>query len=210
MIIKENKLENKALVVDLDGTLYRINTFHYFIKFLILNAITRFKPLLLVQLCFALMMRPLTSHAKVKYSILSLLNKRNDIDYNDFVNSIASKKREIKFINESDFKVKLLATAAPLCYSKIIAEKQNFDMCLGTGMPVKEFDDNFENKKEVKKKNVLSYLNTQNIRSIEIFVTDHLDDMPLIRIAKKNYIVSPDKKMRDLLKQSEISFEVID
>ena len=35
-------LERKVLVVDLDETLYSINTFHYFIKFILFQALKQF------------------------------------------------------------------------------------------------------------------------------------------------------------------------
>ncbi|ULC60524.1 haloacid dehalogenase-like hydrolase [Flaviramulus sp. BrNp1-15] len=202
-------MKKKVLVVDLDGTLYTINTFHYFIKFLIIDCFSNLKIGLLFKLCIALASRIFTSHSKMKHNVLKLLNNRSDINYECFVKSISSKKRHISHLEENKFHTKVLATAAPSCYAKVIAQNEGFDVCIGTSFPSIKFNSSFENKSEVKKSNVLNYLKKQKTDQIDLFITDHIDDLPLMKLAKKNIIVQPNNGFLLALKQNSISFEVI-
>jgi phosphoserine phosphatase len=145
----------------------------------------------------------------MKYNVLSLLKNRNDIDYHEFVNSIACKKRDILALSDDSYDIKILATAAPSCYSNLIAKNEGFDLCLGTDFPSSKFDKDFENVKEVKRNNVFSYLKDLAIDEVDTFITDHIDDLPLLMLAKKNIVVDPNENMLAQLKQNSISFDVI-
>lgn len=202
-------MSKKVLVVDLDGTLFTVNTFHYFIKYLIFKSIKHFNVLLFFRLCLVLSSRLFLTHAKIKYHILNILKQRTDIDFNEFVNTISVKKRELKILQDPSFDIKILATAAPLCYASIIAKNNHFTVCLATDFPDSRFKFSFENSRAVKKENVMSYLSNNNINHINVLVTDHIDDLPLIELAMKNLIVAPSKYLVKHLKQNSISFEVI-
>ncbi|GAA4815680.1 haloacid dehalogenase-like hydrolase [Litoribaculum gwangyangense] len=202
-------MKKRVLVFDLDGTLFKINTFHYFIKYLLVSFVKGFKIALFFKLSLAVLSRLFSTHAKMKYNVLLLLKNRDDIDYNAFVNSITKKKNQISAVNISNFDLTILATAAPSCYANIIAKNEGFDICFGTNFPNGKFNLAFENSKNNKKENVLKYLKSQNINKINTLVTDHIDDLPLMRLASKNLIVSPDKDLLNKLKLNSISFEVI-
>jgi len=202
-------LKKRVLVVDLDGTLFNINTFHYFIKFLLLHCIRRLNFILFFRLCFALFSRVISSHARMKYKVLFLLKNRKDIDYQIFVNSVASEKRDLSQYINGGIDIKILATAAPSCYAGLIAKNEGFDLCLGTDFTSLSFNEAFENVREVKKENVLNCLKLKGAEYIDTFITDHKDDLPLIMLAKKNIIVRPNQELLTALKQNSISFEVI-
>lgn len=200
-------MSKKVLVVDLDGTLFKINTFHYFIKYLIFKSIKRFKILFLIKLGFVIFLRLFFTHQKMKYYVLKLLKHRTDIDFNEFVNSISNEKRELKILKDSSFDIKILATAAPLCYASIIAKNNGFPICLATDFPDSNFNSSFENSKAAKKENVINYLASINVNHLDVFITDHLDDLPLMRVAKRNIIVNLNQGLVKQLKQNSISFE---
>lgn len=163
----------------------------------------------LFKLLLALSSRLIASHAKMKFNVLILLLDNYSFNYEEFVDSIASKRRNIPVINNNVFDVKILATSAPLCYASIIAKNENFDFCLGTDILKPIFNNKFENSKINKKENVLNYLNRENINYIDTFITDHIDDLPLIMVAKRNVIVQPDKYFKNQLIKNSISFEVM-
>ncbi|AUP78214.1 hypothetical protein C1H87_05570 [Flavivirga eckloniae] len=144
----------------------------------------------------------------MKYKILRLLKNRNDIDYNAFVNSISPKKRFIPQLQDPIFDIKILATAAPSCYANIIAKNEGL-VCLGTDIKNTKFNQAFENSKTNKKENVLKYLENQGVHKVDTFITDHIDDLPLIKIAANNILVNPNVELQEELKQNSISFEVI-
>jgi phosphoserine phosphatase len=145
----------------------------------------------------------------MKYNVLLLLKDRKDIDYNGFVDSISSEKRAISVLNDNGYDIKILATAAPSCYASLIAQNEGFDLCLGTDFPSSGFSKTFENVKDVKRENVLQYLKSQTIDKIDTFITDHIDDFPLLEIAERNIVVNPNENLLIELKQNSISFEVL-
>ena len=102
----------------------------------------------------------------------------------------------------------LLATAAPDCYAKKIAEDLRFDACIATsGIDAVDWKENF---KETKLKNVMYYIdkmyNTKNIGEI---YTDHEDDFSLIKKAKKVFLVNPNRSLIEILEKSKIAFSII-
>ena len=203
-------MKKKVLVVDLDGTLYSINTFHYFIWFLFKYSIKNLKIELLMVIKVSTTLRglKLISHAKMKYNILKSIKNDTKIDYNSFVQNLSENKRNINLIKDDSFDLKILATAAPLCYSDIIAKNEGFDYCIATKFPELNYTDDFENSKEIKMQNVQNYLSENNIDNIEVLITDHIDDLPLMKLSKHNIIVNPDSDLEKVLNANKISFEV--
>jgi phosphoserine phosphatase len=165
---------------------------------------------LMYRLILALSSRLFRSHAEMKYQIMKLLKHRTDVDYLDFLNTIDRKKRELTVLKDKTFDIKILATAAPACYAKIIAEKEQFDVCLATDFPDSNFNSTFENSKKVKKENVMNYLKEKNLYVIDTLVTDHIDDLPLMKLAKRTIIIRPSEHLLNQIKQFSISFEVIE
>jgi len=201
-------LERKVLVVDLDETLYSINTFHYFIKFILFQALKQFNIALfgfISYVCFLRVFKKL-SHPKLKFLILKRIENEN-INYFKFVQQIQNKRRDLP-IDVNNYQLKILATGAPYNYARLIAENEGFDVCIGTRYPTKLEHpvENYENIKEVKRANVLCYLKKVDLQNcIDTFITDHLDDLPLIEIATKNIIINADKKMKAKLNSEGIN-----
>ena len=204
-------MKKKVLVVDLDGTLYSVNTFHHFIKFLINHCFNKFDVLLLSRVIIITLFRglKLVSHSKMKYIILKGIMNKTNIDYQKFVNNISVYKRSISAIREDTFDIEILATAAPLCYSNIIAQNEGFDVCLGTDFPLSGFNEEFENIKEIKKNAVLNYLISVENYDFDTFITDHLDDIPLMKYANKNILICPSSATLKEVEKQLISFKIM-
>lgn len=197
------------LVVDLDGTLYRVNTFHFFLKFLVFYSVRKFKFHLLLVLSCIVMSRlfRFTTHAKMKYNILKAIEPYK-LDYHEFLEGIKKYKRHIAELTEPEFNIKILATAAPSCYGNIIAKNEKFDICIGTEFPIKLYNADYENKGEVKKKNVLQYLLSIGNQHIDTLVTDHLDDLPLLNISINNIVYNPNQFMKEELNINAITYKL--
>lgn len=175
-----------------------------------LDGLKKFSTLFVLRLSWQLLLRLFNSisHARMKHSILELIENRN-IDNGIFVDSISENKREALYI-EDDFDLKILATAAPKCYASIIAEKEQFDICLATDFIPSGFNKEFENIKEVKKDNVMQYLGNHGINEIDVLITDHIDDLPLMKLSKRNIIVYPNKDTIKGLRKSKVAYETLD
>lgn len=210
MIINDNNSNKKVLVVDLDGTLYNINTFHYFIKYLLRFSLVNLNIKLFFKLLQAMFLRVLgvISHSKMKFLILNAIKHNLKLDYKAFVSNIAKYKNEIKQLEASNFDIKILATAAPSCYATIIAENEGFNTCLATNFPETSYRKDFENVREVKKQNVLSYLNSIGKNQVDTIITDHFDDLPLIKVSKHVILINPNKETQNILQQNQIFFNI--
>jgi phosphoserine phosphatase len=144
----------------------------------------------------------------MKYALLKAISNVPPNFYEQFVRSIALKKRNIPELN-NDYDIKILATAAPYCYANIIAKHNHFHKCIGTNSPKSSFNFEFENNKEIKKNNVMKYLASININEIDVLITDHIDDLPLMKVAKRNLIIAPNRVLKSQLKLNSITFEEI-
>lgn len=201
-------MKNKILVSDLDGTLFSINTFHHFTKYLLRSSFSKYKGVLCFQLSVFTILRlfRLISHKKFKYLILKSIDSKK-IDNEIFVNKIMQFKRNLEIINHSNYDIHILATAAPECYSQIIAKRCDFDYCIATDYSGQNFDDFIENSKAVKLRNLLKFLKKKELSDVDIFLTDHIDDKPIMEISKKNVIVNPNLNLKNNLSLSGIKYE---
>lgn len=204
-------MKKKALVVDLDRTLYSINTFHYFIKYLIHYSIKKFDIILFWKVLTSIIFRitKSISQSKMKYNILKAIKDNTEIDYLTFVQSISPFKNNINIINDDSFYIKILATAAPSCYAEIIAKNEGFNVCIATDSPKKRFNKEFENIKEVKRNNVIGYLKEIDVFQVDTFVTDHLDDISLMEVSKNNILISPDSHTKAELDRIGVMFKTM-
>ncbi|SHH34695.1 haloacid dehalogenase-like hydrolase [Winogradskyella jejuensis] len=201
-------MNKKVLVVDLDGTLYNTNTFHEFLKFLLsfyFNDFRLFKLKYLIVLMKLRFLR-LISHARLKYEVLKLI--RNEaVDFEAFVSELSEYRNEFEEVSDASFDIKILATAAPSCYAELIAKHSGFDVCLATDFPENGFSPDFENLREQKKNNLLKYLESKAVTSVDVFITDHIDDASITQLATKNIIINPDVKFSNWLKENLVNFE---
>ena len=145
MIISNKKVNKKVLVIDLDGTLYRINTFHFFIKYLLNFSLKKLHVKLLYTLLKAIFLRLLkiVNHSKMKFLILKAIKEYDEIDMEGFVSSLKEYRNQLQILEDDTFGIKILATAAPDCYAKIIALNERFDVCLATNTPVANYQHDF-------------------------------------------------------------------
>ena len=204
-------MNKKVLVVDLDGTLYATNTFHQFILYLLKSSVRNLDLVLCFQIVFFSFLRgiKILSHSRFKFFILKKTAKNSNGNYLKFVESIDKYKRDITSLYSQKFDLKILATAAPACYSNLIAKKINFDACIATETPISDFSLKFENAKVNKKKNVVDFLKKKGVSPIDLFITDHIDDLPLIKISKRNIIINPDFEFEKALQSLNIQYEVV-
>lgn len=211
MIISNKKVNKKVLVIDLDGTLYRINTFHFFIKYLLNFSLKKLHVKLLYTLLKAIFLRLLkiVNHSKMKFLILKAIKGYDEIDMEGFVSSLKEYRNQLQILEDDTFGVKILATAAPDCYAKIIALNEGFDVCLATNTPVANYQHDFENVRNVKKQGVVHYLNSIEVNHLDTMVTDHYDDLPLMKISKQVVLVNPSKETKDILKKNQIFFNIV-
>ncbi|WJQ13923.1 HAD family hydrolase [Geobacillus stearothermophilus] len=200
---------NKCIVVDLDFTLINKNTFHVWMKFLFMQLVFK-RPLLALQILYYVLLRVLRqiSHSQLKYKIVKITNRVHDVlDMDHFIGIITMYTNEdiINRLKERNCcETWILATAAPEIYAKRIAEKYGFDYCCATSMDLGEEWE--ENIREVKLKNVYSILNELKIKEVDTLYTDHHDDIHIMKISNKIFLVNPSPKTIEVVKKLNIKY----
>lgn len=204
----------KSLIIDLDGTLLNTNTFKEYIKYIFNNTLKKRKFLISVQIVVYVILRKLRiiSHECMKKHILKYTSPFMSSEKLKKFTQTLYRKENLKVV-ELLLKYKaqnylcILSTAAPESYAKIIANHYGFDNCIAT--PNYIINSWKENVKENKKENTINFLKRNNA-SLNIFITDHHDDLPLLKIPKEiNIMVNPNTQTQRILKENHITFTSI-
>ena len=199
----------KILVVDLDGTLYDCNTFHKYLIFRLKVSVRNYDLISLVVLGAIIFLRSikLISHKRLKYLSMKMSNLSNK-QIKEFVMSLERYKNIFPEFTDVTYDLKILATAAPDIYARSIASMNNFEFCLATSFEGDGYKSFRENKGLNKKESLQFLLKTYNRPSVDVFMTDHEDDIPVINLANHVVVVNPSKFLGSWLKQNFSNFEV--
>ena len=185
MEIKGNNDFSRVGIIDLDGTLSRVNTFTRFVKMMFARYPRLWLPL---GRTVAERKLRLISHAEAKRRIMRLYadvgNKRFIEDYLDRL--IPLLRREI--VKELPlYSTTVLATAAPEAYAQPLGRRLGFDKVVAT--PAEGPECRGEEKvRRLREEGVTFHHYT-------VVYTDHCDDLPLLCANKMgtNLIVNPDR-----------------
>ena len=147
-------------------------------------------------------------HATMKASILERFNTPY---YNAL--AIPFAKRMQRYVSDEvltlmhAFELTILATAAPEVYAKEIATLYGFDYTLATPMP--KYGKWQENIRDIKAKNLQHLLKSLHVKELDAVVSDHHDDIPLMRLAKRVYLHNATQRTYAKLKSDKISYTVV-
>lgn len=213
MIIKELiHLSRKYIVVDLDETFIKGNTFHLWLRFLVSKFLIK-RLGFTIKILFYVFLRfiRVIKHEKLKREILKLtILKKNEINLDEFVQKVetlANKDIINKLKNKALNQIWVLATAAPSIYSEVIANRYNFDFCIATRMNI---DSEWkENIREEKFRNVKKLMDSLHINSIDELYTDHSDDIPLMKVARETYLVNPSRETLENVDKAGVKYNVL-
>ncbi|NDV96112.1 haloacid dehalogenase-like hydrolase [Dysgonomonas sp. 521] len=205
----------RGVVVDLDRTFIKINSFEFFYIFLLKYSLVSFKMGYFFKLFFLILGRKckLYSHEKLKYYTLIETYSIKSETLDSFSEILVShiNYKVIKIINE--YKEKgytiCLATAAPILYvENFVTRFKLFDSVVCTSIPQKKKPWE-ENLGITKLNNVKNLFQKQNC-SINVVITDHADDIPLLLNSEDtNYLVSPSKKSIAQINKHLIKYKII-
>ncbi|MCW8922210.1 MAG: haloacid dehalogenase-like hydrolase [Gammaproteobacteria bacterium] len=200
----------KTVVVDLDGSLIKLNSFRYWIFFSFVFLLVSLRWISLIKLIKSVIYRFLgiSNRVMMKRDILSVTENMSRFyikwfchflyyfTNNDVLNEM--RKYEKKHVPV------ILCTAAPSCYADVFAERFSFSYVFSSGSV---FDSLWkENIGEEKWESVRAYYGNDIV--LECVITDHHDDLPLLLRAKKRVLVKPSKDTIDKVK-GYIDFEVL-
>lgn len=202
-----------AIIVDLDGTLLTRNSFKKYLKFAAWQSLRRLRIDIIPRVAAWIAVRKLRliTHSQLKQRLLRVTEPIMGHDeLHKFANRLA------RYINPSVCrmcrqqrqagKAVILATAAPASYASLIAQGVSLDGCIAT--PPSDTQDWRETVREEKRDQVLALLR-RNKLSLHGIITDHHDDLPLMRVSENITLVSPDKKTLDAVNAEGLLYNII-
>ncbi len=207
----------KAVVVDFDLTLVKVNSFELFYKELAKYTLKKRRLGLLAFLVYQIIQRKsrLISHARLKRNTLLYLD---NIDIEAFITSFTNllmKFLAVDVVGTIDYYRNkgygiFLSTAAPQLYIDSFLDKSKlvFDGVICSTKPEKgkEWKENLNENKKVMTIATLK----KNDYCLSVLITDHRDDLPLLKIPKeRNIVVRPTDKTIKKLKDEEIDYVLI-
>jgi len=206
----------KGIVIDLDGSLIKTNTFQKYIVFVTKKVIRVFRFDIAIALFYWVALRKCRciTHEKMKYHVLRrTLFFMNSSRLEKFVDWLMS---DINICVKNVLEVKraqgyyiCLSTAAPESYVRIISDRLGFEGFCASSIPVNRGEVWYENVREMKKNNTLNFLKERDIK-MSILITDHYDDLPLLYERKEyNYLVNPSLKTLKSCRAAGIKFELL-
>lgn len=204
------------VIVDLDKTLCRINTFRLWTisAFFLPNSVTGIHfpfAFLLFNWLHLLRFLGILNHRALKLKFITYWNtlpcSKREVFNRRFSDLISQKMINRDVLSEVNKQKKetgcqlILATAAPAFYAKYIADR--FGMrCLASDFIEDEWRENIG---ITKNESVKQEIGTTPFT----LFTDHLDDWPLVEKAQTCFLVNPSKQLLQKAIDVEISFEVI-
>lgn len=202
-----------AIIVDLDGTLLRRNSFKEYLKFAAWQSLRQLRIDVIPRIAAWIAVRKLRliTHSRLKQRLMRITEPIMGPDeLHKFANRLARHIhpkvlklcRQMRQTNSAV----ILATAAPASYAALIAQGVSLDGCIAT--PSSDTPDWRETVREEKRDQVLAFLQCHEL-SLCAIITDHRDDLPLMRAAKDIVLVSPNKKTLDAVNAEGLLYGII-
>lgn len=199
----------KIVVYDLDGTISKINTFKAWIIFSFLYALVKFNIRDFFAMCKLISQRVSKKINRLTFKE-KLLNLQKTDKWEGAGETFAVKVLPLfirhEMMSHDKFEVRLLATAAPAIYVMPFIMKYSYF----TDVVCSDFDEHgvfYETLANVKYDSVFKLLKD---RTIDLFYTDHHDDIPLMEVACKTILVFPSVETinKISLASARISYEL--
>ena len=208
-----------ALVIDLDGTLLQTNTFRDYLRFCGRCAVPAFRWDLALSIALWVTLRKvrLITHSTMKRHLMQrtarFMQQKGRLDDfaeeellrgNPHVQAVMERYRNRGYLL-------VLATAAPALYAKALADDYRLDACLGTPLPSEVVIGEWHENVGEEKAQTLQRFLQQHDAHMEALITDHHDDLPLLRLNAQgtNYLAQPSEQTVALLRKEEIEYEII-
>lgn len=204
----EYQTKRKLVIVDLDGTLIRGNSFSMFTLWLVRRLISRFNLIQGFAVTGWVLLRKIhaISHSAVKKRIMKIAEETLSKDElklfsKKLLKSLNPESVDLFSCRRRSGDYLCLATAAPYSYASILGNELGFDQVEGTRLPGIAFKSGdasvfTECKGEAKLSRVRKLCEDLNIEP-SLFLTDHIDDLPLMKWVVDNGgevgLISPDK-----------------
>lgn len=211
-----DRCKKEIVAVDLDGTLYNGSSLKRFFSFGLYYALKRCDIMTVFIILYNVVMERIgvIEHRKMKYHVVSRLEKIiPETAMKKFVQVLKSKlnREVIELISrkQRNGAIIVLTTASPTSYSRLLADKLNFNEVCST-MTTSDMNDYVENRGSEKVSAIEELIRLYNGRLTTV-ITDHSDDIPLLQFNAEgdNILVNPRNGETEKIKNAGIRFVMI-
>ncbi|HCY63560.1 MAG TPA: hypothetical protein DHV59_12180 [Oxalobacteraceae bacterium] len=207
-------IKRKVVVFDFDGTVIPFNSFRIFLIFLLISLVVKLDIKSLFHLFTSVKLKFLKkiTHLEFKVRVIAVgeqLTNGSLMLFCDFLRMTSRPKilHEMMYYKNNESYIVALCTAAPFLYMKHFSSSLGIDVLVAYGDPNLPWQQGVDNTGQTKLSQLSRILGLE-IATLDAMFSDHLDDLPLLQIAKRAVLVSPKKnmkkKLRDLLPNSEL------
>lgn len=199
----------KALAIDLDGTLLATNTFRDYLSYCLNASFHHFKLGNVFSIIGWVVLRKLRiiSHSKMKYQLLRRTasfmaqNGRLDQFVEQELTCVNPAVRQLMEPYRNRGHLLILCTAAPGLYAHPIAENMGIDLCCATLLPSEVVIGEWRENVGTNKLEALQRLLQMYKAELEVVITDHHDDLPLLKYNAegRNIVVGASSQTRQIL-----------
>lgn len=201
----------KALAIDLDGTLLNTNTFSDYLSYCGHASLygLRFDIAFSILWWVTLRKVRIISHSRMKQALLRrtsiFMSRKGRLD--QFVEQelvhLNSEAQHLMETYRNRGYLLILCTAAPGLYAQQIADYCSIDLCCATLLPSEVVLGRWNECVGQHKVDALSRMLRVHKAELEVVITDHYDDIPLLNYNAdgRNVIVNPSAKTLRLLQQ---------
>lgn len=201
------RCERKGIVVDLDGTLVRGNTLHLLMRWLAGHHPVGAAPGLLWAACRRV--AGVDSHVEMKGRVLAIARcSMTPSEVERFARSLVPQVNQAVLILMRKYDYTILATAAPDFYACAIARMLGCDACVSSNLE-QVIRDGREMRGECKRDSVEALASQEDVE-VAAVVTDHKDDLPLLRLPDvSRFLVNPAHELCLTLDSESLPYDVI-
>ncbi len=196
------------VVIDLDQTLLTIDSYPKWVFYLLRRSLATIDPRTFILVFFYTALRALCiyDHSTYKHKLM-LLNSRDDLNQ-EFAKKLTSffNKEVLDYIKTNHHDAKLvLSTAAPINYVEHLQKLLPFKT---ENVFASKIENNslVDNSRESK---VSSFQKAYPNSKCDLFITDHTDDIPMMKFSNKVVLVRPSQSTIDMVKNNGINVELI-
>ncbi len=204
----DGRVANTLAVVDLDGTLIEGNSLRMFMRFLLRRLLKEHRWLTAMRLGALMGLRAmrLVSHKAMKHPFHREAERLAPEALEEFVGMLVAEVNTglLQQLRDSSCSL-LLATAAPEAYSRPLAQRLGFTGCVATSFAPHPGD--YRECRAEQKVAMAQQFADENGFEIKLAVTDHSDDLPLLRLnGIDRILVNPAPRLTDSLTAENLPF----
>lgn len=198
----------KALAIDLDGTLLATNSFQDYLSFCGHAAVHAFRLDIAFSILLWVSLRKLRfiRHSTMKRHLLTrtatFMQRKERLDLFIEHELISVNRRVLQHMEQYRNRGHLLVltTAAPGIYAHAIAENLHIDLCCATALPSEVVIGQWRENVGDNKVDALRRLLQVHKAELDVVITDHYDDLPLLNYNEgSNFVVAPSSKTQQML-----------